>query len=172
MYLPTKIGEISNVGGVTQIWSDEELAKLTAMGDAIAVDVGSYQYPQHHAHNLEDAMRVVGAYRKISGQIGWHCVFRGQTRDYYVSDSLAVLPAIARSNVYSDLLKSNLRQIPERVTQRPLRRASSQRECCETRSMRHRFEISCFDYFFHQAVSTPGAKIRSMARSNASNEFV
>jgi FRG domain len=99
MYLPTKItGEISNVGGVTQIWSDEELAKLTAMGDAVAVGSrAQYRIPQHHAHNLEDAMRIVGSYRKLSGQIGWHCVFRGQTRDYYVSDSLAVLPAIARS---------------------------------------------------------------------------
>src|SRR5262245_19527875 len=98
MYLPTNIGEISNVGGVTQIWSDEELAKLTAMGDAVAVGSrAQYRIPQHHAHNFEDAMRSVGGYRKLSEQIGWRCVFRGQTRDYYVSDSLAVLPAIARS---------------------------------------------------------------------------
>ena len=73
MYLPTKIGEISNVGGVTQIWSDEELAKLTAMGDAVAVGSrAQYRIPQHHAHNLEDAMRIVGGYRKLGlHPLGW-----------------------------------------------------------------------------------------------------
>jgi hypothetical protein len=104
MYLPTKLGQITNVGGATQIWSDEELVKLAAMGDAVPVgSVARYRIPQHHAHNLEDAMRIVSGYRHLAGQIGWACVFRGQTRDYYVSGSLAVRPAIARSaELYTD----------------------------------------------------------------------
>jgi hypothetical protein len=99
VYLPTEIRDpVSYEGGGTLIWSDREIKKLTALGDAVDVGYGAYRIPQHHARTVEDAMHIVGGYLRFAESIGFVCVFRGQTRDYFNAVGvLLVLPAILRS---------------------------------------------------------------------------
>jgi FRG domain len=101
MYLPTKLADsVITQEGLTRIWSEEELAKLATMGDAVPVGRhGRFRIPQHHAQSFEDAMLHVNAYRRFAKKMSFSCVFRGQTRDYYdKSGCLMVLPNILRSS--------------------------------------------------------------------------
>jgi hypothetical protein len=101
MYLPSEIREwIQHQQGCTLVWSDRELETLAGLGDAVPVGSrGTFRIPQHHAHTPEDALRIIDGYRHIGETIGWPCVFRGQTRDFYnATGSLIVLPAVARSS--------------------------------------------------------------------------
>ena len=100
MYLPTELGdEVSYEGGGTLMWSEREIKKLTALGDAVDVGYRTYRIPQHHARTVEAAMAIIGAYRRFAEKIGFSCVFRGQTRDYFNTvQVLLVLPGILRVN--------------------------------------------------------------------------
>jgi hypothetical protein len=100
MYLPTKVrNQMSYERGVMLIWSEQEIQKLKTLGDAVPAGPGGvYRIPQHHAKTFEDAMYIIGGYRRLAENIGFHCVFRGQTRDYYdTTGVLIVLPGIIRS---------------------------------------------------------------------------
>jgi hypothetical protein len=100
VYRPTKLRETFEFfDGCSLLWSDEELEALAAMGDAIAVGPSRYRcsIPQHHAYSAADALAIMDGYRRIAERLGWPCLFRGQSRDYYSAEGrLLVLPTIMR----------------------------------------------------------------------------
>jgi hypothetical protein len=113
VYRPTRLrNEFSFGGGCTRLWSDEELKTLTDMGDAVTVGPRRHEccIPQHHAYTAADAMSIVNGYRLVAERIGWPCLFRGQTRDYYSEEGkLLVLPTLMRSRflrLYGQLVSS------------------------------------------------------------------
>ena len=98
LYLPSDIrSQPSWRAGVMLMWSERELTKLALLGDAVDIGDKEYRIPQHHALSVDDAMAIIGGYRRFAEDIGFSCVFRGQTRDYFgKSGQLLVLPAILR----------------------------------------------------------------------------
>jgi len=106
VHLPIKVREeVSFQAGCMSIWSDEKFDNLAKLGDAVEIGYGGQcRIVQHHASTAEEALTIVDAYRRFAQSIGWPCVLRGQTRDYYGrSGRLMVLPAIMRStDLYLD----------------------------------------------------------------------
>jgi hypothetical protein len=100
MYLPSELrNSVSYQSGRALIWSDREIEKLSALGDAVDVGHRTYRIPQHHARSVADAMVIIGGYQRLAEKLGFSCVFRGQTRDYFDADgALSVVPAIQRVN--------------------------------------------------------------------------
>jgi hypothetical protein len=48
--------------------------------------------PLHHAETVEGFLLYVAAYEELGRELGFHCLFRGQTRDYFLHEHLRVMP--------------------------------------------------------------------------------
>src|ERR1051325_9811761 len=88
------------------VLNQSEEQRLVSEGDAISVDWTGDQprvIPQHHATTPAEFFAYAESYAQLasatSAVVPLHCLFRGQTRDYFSSDGqLSVLPAGFRSD--------------------------------------------------------------------------
>ena len=101
---PGQIAEHDHVyimGDGRLILNQSEQKRLASQGDAIAVHWAADQpriIPQHHATTPAEFFAYAESYAQLTSRVPLHCLFRGQTRDYFkAGGELSVLPAGFRS---------------------------------------------------------------------------
>jgi hypothetical protein len=84
------------------VLNQSEQQRFASQGDAVAVHAAADQpriIPQHHAATPAEFFAYAESYAQLTSRVlPLHCLFRGQTRDYFKSGGeLSVLPAGFRS---------------------------------------------------------------------------